>query len=46
MESLFEGIWCIKHGRIGAEKPLKEKKHFILWKHNISFEDPKVEAHR
>ena len=27
---LFEGIWCIKHGRIGAEKPRKGKKHIYL----------------
>lgn len=28
MESLFGGIWCIKHGRIDAEKPRKGKEAF------------------
>ena len=50
----FEAKWkvCLKafvvsNMRESALKSCeKEKKHFILWKHNISFEDPEVEAHR
>ena len=49
----FEAKWkvCLKAFDVSnmgesALKSSEKEKHFVLWKHNISFEDPEVEAHR
>ena len=41
----WQGMVVSNMGESALKSREKEKKHFILWKHNISFEDPEVEAH-